>query len=1016
MSKKKLDTRIESLFADLEKETSQTRQVDHTPRQVRKVPLRVPDLSDAVEPFLPPRSEIETDIESTVPAQPTKEVIGWRWECDASGKYTLVSDEIQAALGISPDRFLGRLFTRFQLSPGSIDSLDEILLTTEGEARPTEVDVEFLDQHGVHIEVRLTLMSILSDEPESHHIGWRGYARVMSEVSVEFIQEQPAKISPAPDQVPLGKTTLSERTSFTHKIAPFDQSLQTSDLHGVRLEEEKIQTTNVPITPFGMEAIRDQRPIFEAGTADEPAAMAVPFILRADQVGLLEIIDDAQKRIWTEDERRLVEQVTDQLTLALENARLFNETRQRAQEMTNLYDVSQSLNSATLEPAEVARIVTQNFAEILDFDEASVSLFDPEEEALRVVSDITRSEDNTGWKETDWVGKAFLLSEYPATAKAIQSMQPLIVRANDPKADPAELAYMRQNQDSILIVLPLIVKNQSIGIVELEMRGSEREFDSSQINMMVTIANAAAVALENAQLYQVQFETAEKLRELDKLKSQFLANMSHELRTPLNSIIGFSRVIMKGIDGPITDMQTQDLTAIHNSGQHLLKLINDVLDVSKIEAGKMELAFDDNTNVADLVNSAMSTAIGLTKDKPIKLEKIIPIELPLVRADPTRVRQVLINFLSNAAKFTDEGVIRVEVKQVMNPKNQPEIMISVTDSGPGITPEDQLKLFLPFSQVDTSPTRKVGGTGLGLSISRMLVELHQGRIGVESELGKGSTFWFTLPLPYIESEPDAGKKLVLVIDDDKQIISLYERYLQAHGFQVCPLTDPFQAVSTARRLQPFAITLDIMMPNKDGWQVLEELKRNPETRDIPVVVCSIVEEQDKGITLGAVDYLTKPILEEDLAGVLERLNQDGTIQDILVVEDDQDELDFIKRILEEQGKYQVRIALSGVEGLVAMQAQLPQALILNLLMPELDSSTFLESLFIDPAWRDIPVIILSASDVPEERLQRFSESSMKLLNKEGLKESELLESIESVLKRIDPGKFGTNVRMQEGKA
>ena len=200
------------------------------------------------------------------------------------------------------------------------------------------------------------------------------------------------------------------------------------------------------------------------------------------------------------------------------------------------------------------------------------------------------------------------------------------------------------------------------------MKGIKREFDSGQMNLMVTIANAAAVALENAQLYQVQLETAEKLRELDKLKSQFLANMSHELRTPLNSIIGFSRVIMKGIDGPVTDMQTQDLTAIHNSGQHLLKLINDVLDVSKIEAGKMELAFDDNTNIADLIISAMSTAVGLTKDKPIKLERVIPAELPLVRADPTRVRQVLINFLSNAAKFTDEGFIRVEAKQVLNSK------------------------------------------------------------------------------------------------------------------------------------------------------------------------------------------------------------------------------------------------------------------------------------------------------------------------------------------------------------
>lgn len=240
--------------------------------------------------------------------------------------------------------------------------------------------------------------------------------------------------------------------------------------------------------------------------------------------------------------------------------------------------------------------------------------------------------------------------------------------------------------------------NRSIGIVELEMKGEERKFDFSQLNLMITIANAAAVTLDNARLYQEQLETAEKLRELDKLKSQFLANMSHELRTPLNSIIGFSRVIMKGIDGPVSELQAQDLTAIYNSGQHLLKLINDVLDISKIEAGKMELSFDENTNIADLVISAMSTAVGLTKDKPIKLERVIPEDLPLVSADPTRVRQVLINFLSNAAKFTEEGFIRVEVKQVVSPDNYPEIMVSVTDLDRAF----HLKIRPSFS----SPSRK----------------------------------------------------------------------------------------------------------------------------------------------------------------------------------------------------------------------------------------------------------------------------------------------------------------------
>lgn len=888
MLKKKLSSRIESLFEDLERDSIQTRQVEHPARRARAVPRQVPILPEPTESPFPPPPKPEEKAESKGLEQSSKELLGWRWECDASGKFTSCSEEVYSVLGISTDRFVGRLLTRFQLSPASIDLLDEVMVTADGEGRPLDVDVDYLNNRGVQIPVRLTLIPILSDEFPGQPIGWKGYARVLIDVEAQPALEQP----PVPE-IEAEKPAPAETAGSVEEPSP-DQSMQTIALPGVKLDEARIQTINAPITTQGMEIILDQRPNHEVGSVEEPAAIAVPFTLRADQFGLLEIVDDTPDRVWTEDERRLVEQVTDQLTLALENARLFNETRQRAQEMTNLYSVSQSLNSATLEPEEVARIVSLNFAEILDVDEVSVSLYDPEEDVLRVVTDIERDEDGTGWKDTDWVGKAFPLTEYPSTAKAIQTTQPLIVQANDPEADPAELAYMGQNQVKTLVVLPLNVKGQSIGIVELEIKGKEREIESNLTNLMVTIANAAAVALENAQLYQVQLETAEKLRELDKLKSQFLANMSHELRTPLNSIIGFSRVIMKGIDGPVSDLQTQDLTAIHNAGQHLLKLINDVLDISKIEAGKMELSFDDDTNIADLIVSAMSTAVGLTKDKPIKLEREIQENLPLVRADPTRVRQVLINFLSNAAKFTDEGSIRVEAKQVLEIKNQPEIKVSVTDTGPGIAPEDQLRLFLPFSQVDTSPTRKVGGTGLGLSISRMLVELHNGRIGLESEVGKGSTFWFTLPLPHIEPELDVQKKLILVIDDDRQVISLYERYMQDLGYQVYPLTDPFQAVETARKLQPFAITLDIMMPDKDGWRVLEELKHNPDTCLIPVIVCSIVEEHEKGLSLGAVDYLAKPILEEDLAGALGRLSGEGTLQDVLAVDNN---LDSIENVL-----------------------------------------------------------------------------------------------------------------------
>jgi CheY-like chemotaxis protein len=488
------------------------------------------------------------------------------------------------------------------------------------------------------------------------------------------------------------------------------------------------------------------------------------------------------------------------------------------------------------------------------------------------------------------------------------------------------------------------------------------------------------------------------------MKSQFLANMSHELRTPLNSIIGFSRVILKGIDGPTTELQQQDLTAINSAGQHLLNLINDILDISKIEAGKMELAFQDNVSIHDVINGAMSYAIGLTKDKPIELERAIAPDLPLIRADATRVRQVLINFLQNAVKFAEEGTITVKANLQADPNGRPEILVSVMDTGIGISLEDQKKLFQPFSQVDASATRKTGGSGLGLSISRLLIEMHGGRVGVISDTGKGSTFYFTLPAPYVEPESTSPteNRIVLAIEDDRQVISLYERYLREHNYKVIALTDPFQAVERAREVKPFAITLDVMMPNRSGWQVLEALKSDEVTRTIPVIICSIISDQEKGFSLGATDYLTKPILQDDLANALNRLNRNGDIQEVLAIDDDPDDLRLVQKILEGSGKYQVRLANGGPEGLVAIRTRPPHAIILDLFMPGLDGFTLLETVRADPALREIPVIIFTAGELNDEQSQRLADFSSDMIRKGTLKEAELLTSIEHALERFSP--------------
>jgi CheY-like chemotaxis protein/two-component sensor histidine kinase len=479
--------------------------------------------------------------------------------------------------------------------------------------------------------------------------------------------------------------------------------------------------------------------------------------------------------------------------------------------------------------------------------------------------------------------------------------------------------------------------------------------------------------------------------------------MSHELRTPLNSIIGFSRVILKGIDGPVSELQEQDLNAIYNSGQHLLRLINDILDLSKIDAGKMELAFDD-VNITELLQSVIPTTAGLIKEKRIKLEQKIAPDIPIVRADAMRIRQVMINLLSNAAKFTEQGSITITADVSTGLNGQPEIIIKVIDTGPGIAHVDQNKLFQPFSQVDASPTRKTGGTGLGLSISRRLVELHGGRIDVESEVGKGSTFYFTLPLPKIKdgkSKQDGrrNERIILAIDDDVQVIGLYERYLQPQGFQVVALLDPTQAVERCRQLKPYAITLDIMMPGRDGWTVLADLKNDPETRDIPVVVCSILEEEEKGFSLGAADYLVKPILEEDLLNALSRLNGDENIHDVLVIDDDPKDLRLIEKILK-QAQYNPILAQGGRSGWDVITNSPPQAVILDLFMPDLDGFTFLEKMRTNPQLNDIPVIVISGADLTPEQHLQLSEFGQSLLQKGSLNENELLQQLDKALKRI----------------
>ncbi len=545
-----------------------------------------------------------------------------------------------------------------------------------------------------------------------------------------------------------------------------------------------------------------------------------------------------------------------QVAIAIRNVDLYTQSQQQLANISTLQETTSQLNAAlTLDG-----VINTLLAHITSAAKAnSSSLF------MLSGDSITRAGiyPKRG-TDTTLIGESLLLSDYPLTQQVIKSQQPSAISTDDPELQEHARKNFEASGIAANATIPISVPEGVLGVISVNRNYPAENFTQDEVNLMHTLATQAAVAIQNARLYEEQRETAEKLRELDKLKSQFLANMSHELRTPLNSIIGFSRVIMKGIDGPITDLQQQDLSAIYSAGQHLLNMINDILDISKIEAGKMELAFEE-IGLTQIFESVLSTARGLVKDKPVKLILSAPEDLPIVHADPTRIRQILLNLLSNAAKFTDEGTITLAAREQLDANDQPEIYISVTDSGVGIAAENQIDLFEPFTQVDGSATRKTGGTGLGLSITRLLVDLHGGKIDVQSSPGGGSTFSFTIPLIM------KNKLTVLSAEADIQVSLLYQRYLLGTDYQVVTIVQPGDVVEMVREYRPFAITLDLIFPDCDGWEIFEELKADADTRDIPVIICSVRDEQDKAHKMGAAGYLPKPILSHDLLNMLNRV-------------------------------------------------------------------------------------------------------------------------------------------------
>jgi signal transduction histidine kinase/CheY-like chemotaxis protein len=600
------------------------------------------------------------------------------------------------------------------------------------------------------------------------------------------------------------------------------------------------------------------------------------------------------------------------------------------------------------------------------------------------------------------------------------------------------------------------------------------------------------------------------LRELDRLKSAFLANMSHELRTPMNSIIGYTDLLIDRIDGEINEEQEKSLEKVANNARHLLQLINDILDMSKIESGKIEL------DLREVFIPALAELFSVTLEQPLQkkglsLDFEFSSDLPSVYIDEDKIRQVFINLLSNAIKFTNQGGITISARPSLRGIKSGEsplfVEVCVSDTGIGIKEEDIGKLFDKFSQIDVSTIREYEGTGLGLSIARGFVVLHKGMIWVESTFGKGSRFCFTLPVnkailekprepilepmmaegladyfnkaseiflkePHyagkpikcweyvhcgqtscpaygsserrcwlifgthckgtnvasypekvyfcrgceiidrlileecetqklasftpavVQSEVEA-KKVILAIDDNPEMIELIQKYLGSE-YTVVGLRNSDEALKKACEVHPAAITLDIRMPGKSGWEVLLELKRNPQTQDIPVIVLSIVDEKKLGFSLGAAEYIVKPVDKNLLLRKLQLLSSGSHVKKVLVVDTDVNVVQAIRHVLEDAG-FQVTSALDNSHALEEIRKSVPDLIVMNLIMPDSNGTDMITVLKTDEVIRRIPLILVTERAFSKEELLELDGRIEAIINRDMLSMDDLLMELNDIL-------------------
>ncbi len=500
-------------------------------------------------------------------------------------------------------------------------------------------------------------------------------------------------------------------------------------------------------------------------------------------------------------------------------------------------------------------------------------------------------------------------------------------------------------------------------------------------------------------------EATEAAKNASRAKSVFLANMSHELRTPLNAIIGYSEMVREELEDEGYQHRANDLIKVEQSGRNLLQLINDILDLSKIEAGHVTLhvvQFDLRTMLAEIERTMAPAMQRNANHLVVELDLGPP--RPFV-GDDTRLRQILLNFLSNAAKFTRAGTITLR----FDVHGSGGCTFSIRDDGIGMTEHQAKRIFNVFTQADESTTREFGGTGLGLAITRDLVAMMGGEIDVRSDIGRGSTFTITLPPQSLEHTPlpqpqhqqtelhgEEGP-LVLVVDDNEDARRVIARMLTESGYRAITAPDGATALELARKKAPHAITLDVMMPGMDGWSVLSELKKDPVLVHIPVVMVTFTKRRQQGFALGAAEYLMKPVDRNVLTEVIGRL-RNGRTGPVLVVEDDPDTREILRRTLDGKG-WDVQVACDGARGLDVLHDVNPCIVLLDLMMPELDGFGFLKKMRSETRFDDTPVIVVTARELSFEERAELLQGSQQIFAKGQLSMADLTAEVDRAVRQ-----------------